>query len=116
MALSQSAILELVEQFFKDSAPVELRNRMQKAVPGIVRKMEEKGITLETTAPKVVIRDALFRLWRVVIPSGTLADMIRDSQDDRVVQIVVDELAVDGTKDMTNVVNYTLSALLDVTF
>lgn len=116
MALSQSAILELVEQFFKESAPVHVRNRMQRAVAGIVRKMEEKGITLETTAPKVVIRDALFRLWREVIPSGTLADIIRDSQDDRVVEIVTDELAVDGTRDMTSVVNYTLAALLDVTF
>jgi hypothetical protein len=116
MALSSAAIKELLEQFVKDSAPVHLRNRMQKAVPSIVQKMEKKGLRPDTTSLEVLVRDALFRLWKTVIPSGTIADMIRDSQDDRVVEIVTDDLVEGEDKnDLTTIVESTMEALLDVT-
>lgn len=114
MALSQKAILELMEGFIGENAPVHLRNRMQKAVPGIVRGMESKGLSPETASLKVLVRDALFRLWRVVIPSGTIADLIRDSQDSRVVEMVKANL--EDASDLTDIVESTMESLLDVTF
>src|SRR5688572_33387386 len=65
-----------------------IQYQMEHRTPRIVAGMEKKGMTVEKAGKRAVIRDALFRLWRQVIPSGDLADFIRDTQDDGVLLIV----------------------------
>jgi hypothetical protein len=89
-------------------------SRMERATDDIVKRMVKKDMTLEQAQPKPVIRDALFRLWRSVIPSGDIADFIRDQQDDDVVAEVEPKLG--SNKDLKNLVTLTREATLDKTF
>jgi hypothetical protein len=58
---------------------------MNAAVPTIASRMTQIGMTMQNTAPDILIRDALFRLWRTVIPSGDIVDhLFRDPQEDKI--------------------------------
>lgn len=110
----KALLKEFLEEFLDQAAPAEVRKRMEKAVPGIVAGMTAKGMTPDRAALDLVSRDALFRLWRSVIPSGDVADFIRDRQEAKVVP-----LALQGLPDepsLQQVVLATLEALMDVTF
>lgn len=88
-------IMKILEKYFKDVGPELVRKKMEKAIPKIVAGMESKGMTLKLQPPTDVARDALFRLWRSVIRSGTLADLVRDIQDDKVVPLALAEVTIE---------------------
>lgn len=113
MALSPLVKL-ILEQLLDDYAETALKKKMQAAVPKIVAGMESKQMTLAFAEAPIVIRDALFRLWRSVIPSGDIADLVRDHQDSHVIRIAQPE--IDPDADTEEVVRATLDALLQVTF
>jgi len=116
MALPMHAMRDLVRLFVKDAAPQVVRQKMQKAVPGIVKRMTEQGLTPGSATLKVLVRDALFKLWRVVIPSGTIADVVRDSMDDKVVDLVFADLQAGEDQELVTIVESTMEASLDVAF
>lgn len=89
-----------------------IRRRMEQRLPRIVAGMASKGTTLEQAGKRVVIRDALFRLWRQVIPSGDLADLVRDAQNDRVLALV--EPQIEPATPLEEAVRKTLDAALTV--
>jgi hypothetical protein len=90
------------------------RARMEERVPRIVRGMRAKGVTVERAGKTAVVRDALFRLWRQIIPSGDLADLVRDAQDDRVLTLV--EPQFDLETPLPEIVRLTMEAALDLAF
>jgi hypothetical protein len=98
----------------KEIASDAVRRRMEDAIPNIAAKMEARGLTPPSAMPVPVIRDALFRLWRVVIPSGTLADAIRDAQDDKVVAKVQPKITAAST--VAEVVTWTKDEALEIAF
>lgn len=89
-----------------------VRFRMESRVSSVIAGMQKKGTTLEKVGSRVVIRDALFRLWRTVIPSGDIADFVRDAQDDRVLAIVQPKVVAATT--LPEVVEWTLEAALSI--
>lgn len=107
--------LMLVKKFVGSAAPGVVRKRMEASIPAIAQGMEAKGMTLANAAPGLVVRDALFRLWRSVIPSGDIADALRDAQEEKVTAAVVSKLdpETDGTE---TVVRRTLAELINLTF
>lgn len=84
------------------------------AVPGVVAKMHAAGMDPATTPRKVIVRDALFRLIRSVIPSGDLADFLRDLSDDRVVAEV--EKNAPENADLARLVRATAQAYVELVF
>lgn len=88
-----------------------IRFRMEHRTSRIVAGMEKKGMTLPKAGARAVIRDALFRLWRQVIPSGDLADFVRDAQDDAVLLRVTPQVS-DATP-LAEVVRLTMEAALE---
>lgn len=116
MALPLHAMRDLVLLFAKDGAPTAVRQKMQRAIPAIVKKMTAQGLTPDGTVLRVLVRDALFKLWRVVIPSGTVADIVRDSQDDKVVAMVQEDLSGEDLLDLTAIVESTMEAACEVAF
>jgi len=91
-----------------------LRQRWQREIPRIARELRTRHVTLETAPPPVVVRDALFRLWRAVLPSGDLADFLRDAQDDRVLAAVLPGLTPETPT--REVVARTATAALEIAF
>lgn len=117
MTLSIGFLKELLAQYGLPLIPAELKKRMTKAIPKIVAGMVSKGVTPQTASGRVVVRDALFRLWKAVVKSGDIADLLRDAQDDKVLAIVLPQIAGEGTTETTKfVVEKTLDALIEVTF
>lgn len=113
--MALSPLLKLIlEKFVDDYGPAVLRAEMERAIPRIVAGMEAKQMTLAFAEAPLVIRDALFRLWRSVIRSGDIADLVRDHMDDKVIRIVQPELDPDAETE--EVVRATLDGLLEVTF
>jgi hypothetical protein len=107
-------IAALVASKIGDIGQQTVATRMKNAIDDIVKGMRDKGMTLELAQPNPVIRDALFRLWRSVVPSGDIADFIRDQQDDDIVAEVEPKLG--GNKDLKNLVTLTMEAALRKTF
>ena len=64
---------KILRKFVGDASKEGVQRRMEAAIPKIVAGMTAKEVTLEKAAPDLVIRDALFRLWRAAIPSGDSA-------------------------------------------
>jgi hypothetical protein len=91
-----------------------VRKRMEPAIPTIAQRMKELGFTAPHAMPKPVVRDALFRLWRVVIPSGTLVAAIRDQHDEAVLAQVMPRVV--ARTSLMEVVTMTMTAALRVTF
>ena len=106
----------ILAKFLKDAGPKVLQAKFDKAVPKIVVGMRSKGLSPETASLKVLVRDALFRLWRVVIPSGDLADFVRDHQAGAVVKLVGDRLTGGDAGNLTKIVQATASAAVEVAF
>lgn len=88
-----------------------VRFRMEHRTSRIVSGMQKKGMTLEKAGSRAVVRDVLFRLWRQVVPSGDLADFIRDAQDDAVLARVLPQITPATTLD--EAVRLTLDAALE---
>lgn len=95
-------------------SPETLLAFLETQVQKVAGKMEAKGITPRTTARAVIVRDALFRLIRTVVPSGDIADLLRDIYDDRVVARVTATQAPEAT--LPALVRATAQALVEVVF
>ena len=106
-------VQEILLHFLQDAGPELLGKRFDEATPGIVAAMRKKGLTEELPLP-VLVRDALFRLWRSVIPSGDIADMIRDRQYDKVLRLVEDSAS--ALPPLSMIVETTAEAAIEVTF
>jgi hypothetical protein len=104
----------LLRRYLKDASREAVRRRMTRALPRIVRGMEKKHVTPAEQPASVVVRDALFRLWRAVIPSGTLADLVRDLQDDRIVAAVAPLITPETP--LPDVVEWTMQWAVAVAF
>lgn len=98
----------------KEAARDAVRRRMEPAIPSITARLQERGWGRPHAMPQPLIRDALFHLWREVIPSGTLADAIRDQQDYQVLQHVLPKVA--PRTSLMEVVAMTMIAALRVAF
>src|SRR4051812_17490946 len=99
--------------FDPSTLPAELardavRKRMEPAIPRIATRLQELGFAPPHALPRPVIREALFRLWREVVPSGTLADAIRDQQSARVMEEVL--IRVVARTTLMEVVTMTMTA------
>ena len=87
-----------------------VRKKMQKAEPKILAGMAKKGVTPQEKPLRECVRDAMFRLWRSVIPSGDIADAVRDYQDDRLMPGILETLGPSPT--LHEVVTVTREAVL----
>lgn len=93
------------------------RQQMEPAIGTIAARMRAEGRTPAECGEGPAIRDALFRLWREVFHfngGGRLADLVRDSHDDRVIA----ELAEPVTEEtsLEELVRRTMEATLEVAF
>jgi len=112
---SLRVILEpILRKYLRDATRARVQRRMTAALPEIARKMAKKQVTPEHAAAGVVIRDALFRLWRSVISSGDLADLVRDLQDDRVVAALAPRVTAETP--VADVVAWTMDEALNLAF
>ena len=102
--------------FLKDAGPQLLAAKFEKAVPKVVAGMRSKGLSPETASLSVLVRDALFRLLRSLIPSGDISDLIRDAIDNAVVKRVGDRLTGGDVGNLTKIVQATASAAVEVAF
>lgn len=109
-----AAVKELIVEVITNFGPETCRRKMEKAVPSIVAGMQAKGMTPENAALELVIRDALFRLWKAVVKWGDVADGIRDHQDDKVIPLAIAKIT--DKQDLTAIVKGTLETVLEVTF
>ncbi len=91
-----------------------IRRRWEREIPRIAREMRRRHVTLDASAPPVVVRDALFRLWRSVIPSGDVADFVRDAQDDAILATVLPQLTPETPVRV--VLEKTATAALELAF
>jgi hypothetical protein len=91
-----------------------VQKRMEPAIPAIAQRMKDLGFTPPHAMPKPVIRDALFRLWRAVIPSASVAAAIRDQHDEAVLAQVLPRVVAHTS--LMEVVTMTMIAALRVTF
>jgi len=93
------------------------RQQMAPAIAPIAARMQAEGWTLEGRGEGPVIRDALFRLWREVFHfhgGGRVADLVRDSHDDRVIALLAEP--VTGETSLEEVVRRTMEATLELAF
>ena len=112
--MGSAAIAEILHHYLGAVAKQKLKERMERKIPEIVGKMLARGMTPENTSLPLLVRDALFRLWRIVIPSGDVADFIRDRQSEKVVALVLKTGG--GDRNLAHLVKRTLEALIEVTF
>lgn len=95
-------------------AKAQIERRMEKAVPDIVSGMIAKGMTPERAPLDLVIRDALFRLIRSIVPSGDISDFIRDrSQSDVIKRVMGLSAAPEG---LAGLVKATAHAFVEMLF
>jgi hypothetical protein len=104
---SASFVIPLLRSLAGDA----VRKKMEKADSKILAGMASKGMTPEEKPLRDCVRDAIFRLWRSVIPSGDIADAVRDYQDDRVMPEILDVLGSSPT--LAEVVSVTRTAILE---
>jgi hypothetical protein len=82
--IGQQLLTQILTKWAGDAGRSTVEARMSSAVPAIANRMAATGMTMQNTPVEVLIRDALFRLWRAVIPSGDIADLLRDGQEDAI--------------------------------
>jgi hypothetical protein len=107
-------VRELLLHYLGPLARSEIERRMKSASPQIMTGMIKKGMTPDHAPLDLIVHDALFRLWRSVIPSGDVSDLLRDLQDAKVKARVLPRIN-DGT-DLAEIISQTRAALLEVTF
>lgn len=86
---------KLAEEAAKAQARAYVIGRMSANLKRINRQMKADGKRLENTPEAEWVRDAIFRLWRGVLDfkgGGELADLIRDSHDDKVLLEVAEPI------------------------
>lgn len=101
-------------KFAKDAGVDLLRTRMERSVISIAKGMDKKGMTPGKVSREVLVRDALFRLIRSVIPSGDLSDFLRDQADDQVFRKV--DVALPDTATLPELIRATRDAYLSLVF
>jgi len=114
MLLPTDMLTKLLLKYFGDAGKDAVKKKMTSSIAKIVAGMTEKGMTLEKAQPDLVIRDALFRLWRSVIPSGDIADMVRDAQEEKIKPKVAAKLS--GAATLTQVVEMTRDEAIELAF
>jgi hypothetical protein len=65
--MGSAAVQEILTHYLGAVAKAKLSERMERKIPDILAGMLAKGMTPENTSLPLLVRDALFRLWRVVI-------------------------------------------------
>jgi hypothetical protein len=88
--------------------------KMSDGIPDIVAGMKSRDMTPEHHEMRDVVRAAMFRIWRHVIPSGTIADIFRDRQDDKVVPAVF--LKITSDTALEEIVRTTKDEIIRLTF
>lgn len=91
-----------------------VRARMEKGEAKVIAGMRSKDMFPPHVTVAVASRDALFRLWKAVVGSGTIADLLRDAMDQDVVPLVVAQVPPPGT--LEEIVAATKEAALAETF
>lgn len=114
MAVPVKFLLPLLEQLLGDASRKWIADRMERAEALIVAGMVAKGTMPPAASVAVCSRDALFRLWKTVVGSGDIADLIRDAQAPYVVRRVEADLAPDA--DLRQIVAATREEALVVAF
>lgn len=109
-------IRAILTHYLKTVSEDVLRQKFQKAEAGIVVGMRSKGLTPETASLQVLVRDALFRLFRSVIHSGDVADLCRDFMDDEVIREVMRTLTAEDLLNLPKIVRATGEAAIGVMF
>jgi hypothetical protein len=107
-------IKKFVGKTAKAQAKQAVQDKMDEAEPTIVAKMHAAGYEPPAITVENVTRDALFRLWRAVVPSGDLADLIRDNQEDDIKPKV--KTAAGANPTLAKVVDETKKAAINLTF
>jgi hypothetical protein len=102
-----------------DLSRAQVEKRMRKGFPSIKRTMLKNGTTpvnlSDTEAERrQLIRAALYHLWKAVLKSGTAADVVRDSVDDKVVALLSPAIA--PTMTQNELLEAVLVTALDVVF
>jgi hypothetical protein len=107
-------LTNILLKFFGDAGKEAVKKKMTGSIPKIVAGMTAKGMTLDKAAPDLVIRDALFRLWRSVIPSGDVADLVRDAQEEKIKPKVAARIS--GSATLTQVVEMARDEAIELAF
>lgn len=100
--------------FVRDELQQLVRIRMAKRIKAIARQMQKQGWTIAQKGETEVVRDALFRLWKVIVKNGHLADIIRDSHDDHVVAALA--APVNESTPLEEVVRLAMESTLELAF
>lgn len=79
--MGSAAVQEILAHYLGAVAKQKLSERMERKIPDILAGMLAKGIIHPPVPLDLVTRDALFRLIRVVIPSGDVSDLLRDGSE-----------------------------------
>lgn len=102
--------------YLKEAAPQVLQAKFDKATNSVVTGMRSKGLSPETASLTVLVRDALFRLFRSVILSGDIADLCRDHIDAAVVRLVQRGITDYHNTSLAEIVKATAKAAVDIIF
>ncbi|MGV3720574.1 MAG: hypothetical protein ACO1SX_06650 [Actinomycetota bacterium] len=98
----------------RDELGAEVRQRMEAQAVKIARQMQRQGWTVAAKGESAVIRDALFRLWKVIVRNGHLADLVRDSHDDHVIAALAEP--VSETTPLVEIVRLAITATVELAF
>lgn len=102
----------------RDEVQALVRKRMEPAIPEIARKMQRDGwVVGQGRSEGQVVRDALFRLWRAVFDfdgGGRVADIVRDSHDDTVIDVVAEPITPETP--LEDLVRLVMEATLELAF
>lgn len=112
--LNNALLKQMAKALGQEAGRDAVTARMAAAVPRIAKKMAKQGWTIGPKTETEVVRDALYRLWREVVPSGILADLIRDAHDDKVVAQLAEP--VTETTPLEEIVRQTMAATLELAF
>lgn len=98
----------------RDQLGAQVRQRMEAQAVRIARQMQKQGWTVAAKGEAAVVRDALFRLWKVIVRNGHLADLLRDSHDDHVIAALAEP--VTEATPLVEIVRLAMVATLDLAF
>lgn len=86
---------KLGEEQLRATLRKEMTDRLERAIPSVVRTLK-KQTDPEKLTPRGRIREALFLLWKSLVRKGELADIFRDSQDDRIIAALGETQLTEG--------------------